>query len=117
MIKVSGKTIGRGFTGVIKRWNFSTGPRTHGQSDRWRSPGSIGQRSDPGRVWKGKKMAGHSGNATRTTKNLQVLDINEAQNILTISGTVASHRTALLRIIKTGQAKRPIKLFIEKQQK
>lgn len=57
-VMVSGITKGKGFAGVIKRWGFARGPRTHGQSDRLRAPGSIGQGTDPGRVWKGKKMGG-----------------------------------------------------------
>lgn len=109
-VKVSGISKGRGFTGVMKRWGFKGGPRTHGQSDRPRAIGSIGQRSDPGRVWKGKKMAGHSGSERITVRNLQVLEVNDQENTLTIKGTVPSFNTALLEITKTYKAKTPIKL-------
>ncbi len=69
-VKVTGLSKGRGFAGVIKRWGFHGGPRTHGQSDRERAPGSIGQRTDPGRVWKGNKMPGHFVYETKTTSGL-----------------------------------------------
>jgi len=112
-VKVAGTSKGRGFTGVMKRWGFKGGPRTHGQSDRPRAIGSIGQRSDPGRVWKGKKMAGHSGAARITVKNLQVLEVNDDTNLLTIKGTVPSFNTALLEINKYGNFKNPIKLKLK----
>jgi len=112
-IKVTGVSKGRGFAGVIKRWGFAGGPRSHGQSDRQRAPGSIGQRTDPGRVWKGKKMPGHFGVATKTISSLQVLTIDEAKHFLTITGTVPGSRHSLLKLTKTGQAKKPVKLFSE----
>jgi len=97
-IKVTGLSKGRGFAGVIKRWGFHGGPRTHGQSDRERAPGSIGQRSDPGRVWKGKKMPGHYGHATKTVSGLKVINIDKDKNILQVSGTVPGSRKTLLLI-------------------
>ncbi|MFC1627083.1 50S ribosomal protein L3 [Patescibacteria group bacterium] len=110
-VKATGITKGRGFAGVIKRWGFHGGPRTHGQSDRQRAPGSIGQGTDPGRVWKGKKMPGHYGTDTFTVRGLQIIAIDEATNIITITGTIPGHNKSLVQITKTGKAKRPIKLF------
>jgi len=75
VVNVAGITRGRGFTGVVKRWGFHGGPKTHGQSDRHRAPGSIGQGTTPGRVYKGKKMAGRSGTAKQTIRNLRVVKI------------------------------------------
>ena len=75
LIDVTGTSKGKGFAGVVKRHHFRGGPRTHGQSDRERAPGSIGQTTTPGRVYKGKRMAGKMGNDTVTLKNLQVVDI------------------------------------------
>ncbi|KKS80592.1 MAG: 50S ribosomal protein L3 [Candidatus Beckwithbacteria bacterium GW2011_GWA2_43_10] len=100
LIKATGLSKGRGFSGVMKRHGFHGGPKTHGQSDRSRSPGSIGMRTTPGRVWKGKKMAGHYGMATKTIRNLKVINFDETTNILTISGTVPGHRHSLLKIHK-----------------
>jgi len=113
-LKVTGTTKGRGFAGVMKRWGFAGGPRTHGQSDRKRAPGSIGMRTDPGRVWKGKKMAGHFGASTKTILGLQVIAIDDQHHTLTLAGTVPGHRNALVKLIKTGSVKRPINLFVKK---
>lgn len=99
-VKVTGITKGRGFAGVIKRWGFHGGPRTHGQSDRERAIGSIGQRTDPGRVWKGKKMPGHYGTDTKTTRGLKVVNIDESTNQLMVTGTVPGHTKALVKITK-----------------
>ena len=78
-VDVFGKSKGKGFTGVVKRWGFSGGPKTHGQSDRHRAIGAIGAQT-PGRVFKGKKMAGRHGNKRVTVKNLKILDIFENNN-------------------------------------
>lgn len=87
-VSVSGVTKGRGFAGVVKRYKMKGGPRTHGQSDRERAIGSIGMRTIPGRVWKGKRMAGHMGNESKTIKGLKVVDVDlEAKTIL-VSGSV-----------------------------
>ncbi|HAF63427.1 TPA: 50S ribosomal protein L3 [Candidatus Beckwithbacteria bacterium] len=99
-VKVTGISLGRGFAGVMKRHGFAGGPKTHGQSDRARAPGSIGMRTDPGRVWKGKKMAGHYGAATVTVKNCQVVSVSEADNLLTLTGTVPGFRKGLLKLTK-----------------
>lgn len=99
-IKVIGVSKGKGFQGVVKRHHFKGGPRTHGQSDRERSPGSIGQTTTPGRVYKGKRMAGRMGSDTVTVKNLKVVSIDTEKNILTVSGLVPGGRNALLIIKK-----------------
>ena len=87
-VDVSGTTIGKGFAGVIKRHNFGMGGATHGNSLSHRSAGSIGQCQTPGRVFKGKKMAGHMGNVTRTTQNLEVVKVDSERDLLLIKGAV-----------------------------
>jgi len=88
MVDVTGTTIGKGFAGTMKRHNFGGLPATHGVSVSHRSPGSIGQRQTPGRVFKGKRMSGHMGVVRRTTENLRVVEIDAARNLLLISGSV-----------------------------
>jgi len=87
-VDVTGVSIGKGFAGTIKRHHFTMGDATHGNSLSHRSPGSIGQRQTPGRVFKGKKMAGHLGNAQRTQQNLQVVRVDAERNLLLIKGAV-----------------------------
>lgn len=106
-VSVTGTSKGRGFTGVIKRWGFHGGPRTHGQSDRERAPGSIGQGTTPGRVYKGKKMPGRSGTQQTTLSNLIVAQIDKQNNQLLITGTLPGHFGATVRIAKTGTSKFP----------
>jgi large subunit ribosomal protein L3 len=100
MIAVSGISKGKGFAGVVKRHHFKGGPRTHGQSDRERAPGSIGQTTTPGRVYKGKRMAGRMGNEKVTVKKLKVISIDNEKNLLTVSGLVPGGRNGLLIIKK-----------------
>src|SRR6266496_2579912 len=88
IVDVSGATKGHGFAGVMKRHGFRGGPKTHGQSDRARAPGSIGAGTDPGRVIKGVKMAGHMGDDRVTVQNLEVVDTDPKENRLAISGSV-----------------------------
>lgn len=97
-IDVAGTTKGRGFAGVVKRWGFRGGPKTHGQSDRWRAPGSIGATSGTGHVFKGKKMGGHMGNERFTAQNLQVIKIDSEKNLLAIKGSVPGHKGSLVII-------------------
>lgn len=97
-LKASGLSIGRGFSGGMKRHGFHGGPKTHGQSDRQRSPGSIGMRTTPGRVWKGHRMAGHYGNETKTIMNLSVFSIDETKSILTVIGTIPGSRKTLIKL-------------------
>src|SRR5258706_4146447 len=79
-IAVTGTSKGKGFAGGVKRWHFAGGPKTHGQSDRQRAPGSIGQGTTPGRVYKGKHMAGRMGSDTVTVKNIKVVSVNNDRN-------------------------------------
>ena len=87
-VDVTGTTQGKGFAGVIKRYHFSAQDATHGNSLSHRAPGSIGQRQTPGRVVKGKRMAGHLGNARRTAQTLQVVRVDAERNLLLVRGAV-----------------------------
>jgi large subunit ribosomal protein L3 len=87
-VDVTGTTLGKGFAGVMKRHNFGGLPATHGVSVSHRSPGSIGQRQTPGRVFKGRRMSGHMGVVRRTTENLKVVQVDAERNLLLIRGAV-----------------------------
>jgi len=87
-VDVVGKTKGRGFAGAIKRHGFHGGSKTHGQTDRTRSTGAIGACTWPGRVWKGKKMPGHMGNARKTSQNVEVVLADPERNLLLVMGSV-----------------------------
>lgn len=87
-VDVTGTSIGKGFAGNIKRNHFTMGDATHGNSLSHRAPGSIGQRQTPGRVFKGKKMAGHLGNKRRTAVNLEVVRVDAERNLLLVKGAV-----------------------------
>ena len=87
-VDVQGVTKGKGFQGTIKRHNFKMGDATHGNSLSHRSPGSIGQRQTPGRVFPGKKMSGHMGDANRSTTNLEVVQIDAERHLLAVKGSV-----------------------------
>lgn len=97
-VDVSGKTKGRGYTGVVKRWGFSGGSKTHGQSDRWRAPGSIGGTSGVGHVFKGKKMAGRTGNERFTAQNLEVVRVDPEKNLIAIKGSIPGVKGGLVVI-------------------
>ncbi len=88
LVDVTGTSKGKGFQGVVKRWNFSMQDATHGNSLSHRAPGSIGQNQSPGRVFKGKKMAGHMGAARTTVQNLEVVRVDAERNLLLIKGAV-----------------------------
>jgi large subunit ribosomal protein L3 len=88
MVDVTGQSKGKGFQGVIKRWNFSMQDATHGNSRSHRSAGSIGQNQTPGRVYKGKKMAGHMGAERVTTQSLEIVKVDVERNLLLIKGAV-----------------------------
>ena len=103
IVTVTGISKGKGFAGVVKRWKFAGGPKTHGQSDRERAPGSIGNRTTPGRVWKGKRMAGRMGSDQVTVKSLNVIDIDEKENLVAITGAVPGAIGRLVIIRKTGE--------------
>lgn len=98
LVNVRGKSIGKGFSGLQKRYNFSRGPMTHGSKNH-RAPGSIGMGTTPGRVLPGKKMAGQLGNKIATIQKLKVIQINPEENILVIKGSVPGKPGNLLSIV------------------
>ncbi len=98
MVDVIGKTKGRGFAGVVKRHNFAGGVKTHGQSDRWRAPGSIGSATEMSRVPKGKRMAGRMGNERQTAQNLVVVRVDPERNLIAIRGAVPGAKGGLVII-------------------
>ena len=100
IIDIQGTTKGKGFQGVMKMWNFGGQPATHGHSVSHRSPGSIGNRADPGRVFPGKKMATHMGMNTQTTQNLKVVSYDPATKLLLVEGAVPGSKNWVVRITK-----------------
>ena len=100
LITVSGFSKGKGFAGGVKRHGFKGGPKTHGQSDRQRAPGSIGSTTTPGRVQRGKRMAGRMGNAKVTIKNLRVAKVDVEKNQLWVIGAVPGIEKARLQVRK-----------------
>jgi large subunit ribosomal protein L3 len=113
-VDVTARTKGRGFQGVVKRWDFAGGPKTHGQSDRWRAPGSIGAGTSPGRVFKGKKMPGHMGNRSRTVLNQLVVEVDIARGLIFVAGNVPGPNGSLVEV---RQARKrsidPVKVVVE----
>ena len=105
LVDVTGTSKGKGFAGVVKRYHFAGGPKTHGQSDRHRAPGSIGAGSSPGRVLKGLHMSGHMGHQRVTAPNLEVFEVDPARNLLVVKGAVPGARNELLLIRKSGRGK------------
>jgi len=101
-VDITGLSKGKGFAGVVKRHHFAGGPKTHGQSDRHRAPGSIGAGSSPGRVFKGLKMAGHMGNERVTVRHLEVMEADPERNLLVVKGAVPGAKNGLLLIKKSG---------------
>ena len=99
MVDVTGTSKGKGFQGVIKRWNFACGPMSHG-SKFHRTGGSIGNRATPGKVWKNKKMPGHMGVVRKTIQNLQVVEVNQDKGYLLIKGSVPGSKNGFVRIAK-----------------
>lgn len=87
-VNVRARSMGKGFAGAVKRYHFKGGPKTHGQSDRTRAPGSVGQSSYPSRVWKGTRMAGKMGNRWTTVRNLEVLRVYKDEHALLVKGAV-----------------------------
>lgn len=98
-VNVAGTSKGKGFQGVVKRHGFAGGPKTHGQSDRWRAPGSMGQSTTPGRVYKGKRMAGRMGGERKTIQNLIVMKVDDTG--LTIKGLVPGFTNGMLEVRTT----------------
>ncbi len=105
IINVCGISKGKGFAGGVKRYHFRGGPKTHGQSDRWRAPGSVGSNTSPGRVYKGLRMAGHMGDARVTVSNLEVVEADPTRNLLLIKGAVPGMTNGLLVIEKSKREK------------
>lgn len=97
-VTVSGVSKGRGFAGGVKRWNFRGGPKTHGQSDRHRAPGSVGAGTTPGKVWKGQKMAGHMGHEAKTIMNLLVVLTDPTRNLIFVEGSVPGHDEGIVTV-------------------
>lgn len=102
LVNVVGKSKGHGFTGVVKRYGFAGGPKTHGQSDRHRAGGSIGSGTTPGRVLKGTRMAGHDGDDRVTVKNLRVVKVDPERNLLAVEGAVPGATRSLLTVIPSA---------------
>lgn len=109
-VDVQGTTIGKGFAGVMKRHHFSGGRASHGNSLSHRVPGSIGQRQTPGRVFPGKKMAGHMGHVTATQQNLEVVEVDVERNLILIKGAIPGAKGADVVI-------RPAVKAVRKEQK
>jgi large subunit ribosomal protein L3 len=97
-VDITGTSKGKGFAGTIKRHNFKRGPKTHGQSDRERAPGSIGSTSTPGRVLKGTRMAGRMGGDRVTTQNLEVIVVDAERNLLAVRGSVPGAKGGLVTV-------------------
>jgi large subunit ribosomal protein L3 len=97
-VDVTATSKGRGFQGGVRRHNFHGGPKTHGQSDRHRAPGSIGSGTTPGRVYKGTRMAGHMGAERTTVRNLEVIARNDERNVIFVGGSVPGPKGAVIRI-------------------
>lgn len=103
IIQVTGISKGKGFAGGVKRYGFRGGPRTHGQSDRERAPGSIGQTTTPGRVYKGKHMAGRMGQDQVTVRNLMVVAVDDVNKQVLVKGLVPGGRGTWITMTKTGE--------------
>ena len=99
-VDVAGTTKGHGFSGVMKRHGFGGGPKTHGQREHPRSAGSIGQASDPSRVFKGMKMAGQYGNKRMTVRNLEVVSIDKEKNQILLKGAIPGAKNGIIYITK-----------------
>ena len=99
-IKVIGTSKGKGFSGVVRRWGFRGGPKTHGQSDRHRAPGSIGAGTSPGRVWPGTKMPGHYGVDRVTVKGLKIVATDPEKNVVLVRGPIPGANNGIVRIEK-----------------
>lgn len=108
-VNVTGTSKGRGFAGGVRRWHFRGGPKTHGQSDRHRGPGSVGAGTTPGRTWRGQKMAGHMGHAQRTVLNLLVVAIDEMRNLLFVEGSAPGATDGLVTV--TRGRRKPLASF------
>ncbi len=106
LVDVIGISRGKGFAGGVKRYHFRGGPKTHGQSDRWRAPGSVGSNTSPGRVYKGLRMAGHMGDQRVTVKDIEVVSADPARNLLLVKGAVPGMTNGLVIIRKSRRSKK-----------
>lgn len=111
IVNVTGISKGKGYAGGVKRHHFKGGPRTHGQSDRERAPGAIGSNTTPGRVYKGKRMAGRMGHDQVTVKNLQVAFVDDSY--ILVKGLVPGGKNNLLMLKKVGEDKKFVPLYQE----
>jgi large subunit ribosomal protein L3 len=102
LVQVMGRSKGKGFSGTVKRWNFSRGPMTHGGMSK-RRPGSIGSSAFPSRVIKGRRMPGHMGDRRVTVKGLKIVDVRAEENIILVEGAVPGARNAVVLIKKSGK--------------
>ncbi len=102
-VDITARTIGKGFAGVMKKYNFSGLRATHGVSVSHRSHGSTGQRQDPGKVFKGKKMAGHMGDKLRTIQNLEIIKSDTENNLIFVKGSVPGSKNSFVLIKKTAK--------------
>jgi large subunit ribosomal protein L3 len=100
IVDVIGTSKGKGFAGVMKRHNFHGGPKTHGQSDRWRHSGSVGSGTTPGRTFKNMRMAGHLGDSRVTVKNLRILSVDPERNLVALRGAIPGPKGGLVVIRK-----------------
>jgi large subunit ribosomal protein L3 len=107
VVDVTGITKGRGFAGAVKRWNFAGGPKTHGQSDRHRTPGSRGSGTTPGRTYRGIKSPGHYGNERVTVQNLRVALVDAERNLIAVRGAVPGARNGLVLVRDAVKKKAP----------
>ena len=108
LVDATARAKGRGFQGGVKRYNFRGGPKTHGQSDRHRAPGSIGAGSTPGKVLKGMRMAGHMGNHRVTVRKLEVVEADAERNLIFVKGAVPGARNSLVLLKRSGSRKRKL---------
>lgn len=99
-VNITGVSKGRGFAGVVRRHHFAGGPKTHGQSDRMRAPGSLGQSSWPSRVYKGLRMAGRMGGTTTTIRNIKILKVDAENNIIIVKGAIPGANKGIVYIRK-----------------
>jgi len=106
LVDVIGISKGKGFAGGVKRYHFRGGPKTHGQSVRWRAPGSVGSNTSPGRVYKGLRMAGHMGSQRVTVSNIAVVQADPGRNLLVLEGAVPGMTNGLVIIRKSTRGKK-----------
>jgi large subunit ribosomal protein L3 len=105
-VDITGTSKGKGFAGTVKRYNFRTQDMSHGNSKAHRKPGSIGQAQTPGRVFKGKKMAGHLGDVRSTTQNLEIVRVDAERNLILVRGAVAGSRNADVLVVPAIKARK-----------